>query len=162
MLSHTRDGFVQPGAPRSAVGAWVSGYSFLSLEVTRSNRFPQLVAAGGKKIFQNCGEGGWLNVDAITQFRVAYPLRFLQRVGSLLLSCPCSFTPSQGIHFQQSCSRCVVRPTAPRPVPRVLHQILRDRIGVHVLQLLFHLPSRVHIGNPGTRRDVSCLSRALG
>jgi hypothetical protein len=39
----------------------------------------------------------------------------------------------------------IVRPAAPRPIPRMLHQFSLHRISVHVLQFLFQLFLAPHI-----------------
>ena len=39
----------------------------------------------------------------------------------------------------------VVRPTAPRPVFRMLHQFPDHRVRVHIIQFLFHFPSAVRV-----------------
>jgi hypothetical protein len=53
---------------------------------------------------------------------------------------------SDRINRHQPCfSRRIIRPTAPQPVPRMIHQVSSHRIRIHILQFLSHLLLTPHV-----------------
>src|SRR5271168_439667 len=83
------------------------------------------VFSGGGLPFAVCAKGG--------------PL------GALPMTPPTQRDPSPRIHLQQRLSPVVVTPTAPRPIPRMRHQLCFHRIRVHVVQFLRNLRLRINV-----------------
>ena len=90
--------------------------------------------AGGSPLNAIRNLRGWPTLCGLCKGWDALALGFRTRLPS-----------SPRIHLQQSLASIIMTPTAPRPIPRMLHQLRFHRIRMHVVQLLRNLRRRIHI-----------------